>query len=936
MPLLPRSRVVACAGLYAASAGGVSLLGWALDVPRLADWDLDGLAIQPNTTVAAMAAGVALLLLDRGRRRAAAGFGAVAAVIGATALFENLSGVRLGIDTLLMFDRTWGGRATRAPGLMGPPASVSWTLIGTALALHLGGRRARRAVAVLGITVAAIGALSLTGYLFGADALYTLPWLTAIAWQTSTILLAVGLALTASVPEQQPVRGVTEDSAAGLLTRRALPFIVILPLAVGWLRIAGQNAGLYDTPMGTAMLVLTLIGMLCGVLWWSAAAVRTHERKLARAAELNARADLVLRAVHDQFLVVDESWRYVFVNDAVCEVSGLARERLLGQRIWDLFPDIVGTELEAAARRVRERKQLETVEYYHAPWQRWFDNRIYPTPDGGVAFLIVERTERKRADAALRESEERFRTLVSIITDVPWTTDAAGEFVAPQREWEAYTGQSWEEMRGSGWNDALHPEDRAGAQKLWQHACQTGSMYESTGRLWHARSGGYRHCVARAAPLRDEGGTLRAWVGTYTDVHDAKTRELALSALATEREELLAAAERARAEAETANRAKDEFLAVLSHELRSPLNAMLGWVQILRSAGASEAMVARAVDTLERNIWAQAQVINDLLDVSRITTGKLELERARVDLAAVVAGAVESMRPAAAGKRLALELSIRGDGLDVEGDAARLQQVAANILHNAVKFTPEGGRVSVALREADGHAVLEVEDTGQGIEAELLPSVFDRFVQSESSTTRRHGGLGLGLSIVKQLTVLHGGTVRADSAGPGRGARFTVALPLAPRTPRTRPERPAPERPPAPADVASLDILLVEDDGDSRKALGLLLARSGARVRTVASVREALVAYAARPPDVLVSDIGMPDEDGYALIRAIRAREESSGRRTLAIAMTGFASRLDHETALRAGFDAHVGKPFEAEALLERVRVLAAGRSSVDAGRPAG
>jgi CheY-like chemotaxis protein len=389
---------------------------------------------------------------------------------------------------------------------------------------------------------------------------------------------------------------------------------------------------------------------------------------------------------------------------------------------------------------------------------------------------------------------------------------------------------------------------------------------------------------------------------------------------------LLALAERAAVEAETASRAKDEFLAVLSHELRSPLNAMLGWVRILRRAGTDDAMVVRAAETLERNVWAQAQVIDDLLDISRITSGKLQIERARVDLAAVVAGTVESMRPMAAGKRLTLELVMPHEHLDVSGDAARLQQVVGNVLHNAIKFTPESGRIAVRLREADGHAVVEVEDSGQGIEPMLLAHVFDRFVQSEASTTRRHGGLGLGLAIAKQLTVLHGGTVHAHSDGPGRGARFTITIPLAPAVLERDVDALAP-LPAEPTDLGALDVLLVEDDDDSREALGIALEEGGARVRLAESVRAALAAYNARPPDVLVSDIGLPGEDGYALIRAIREREDGTSRRTLAIAMTGFASRHDHETALRAGFDDHVGKPVEPETLLERLSCLAASRS---------
>jgi PAS domain S-box-containing protein len=917
-------RLALLLGVYAAGAGLISFIGWAADVPRLTAWSGNGISIQPNTTVAGMAAGSALVVLALARPRLAAALGAFAGAIGASTLFEHLFGVDLGIDSLLLFGRDWGSAQTLAPGRMGAPAATSWTFAGAALVLQLGGARARRAAAGLGVAVIAIASLSLTGYAFGASTLYSVPSSTAIALQTATILLAVGLGIAASLPERQPVRGLLEDSAAGLLTRRMLLLLIGLPLGLGYLRVAGQNAGLYDTALGTALLVLALIGLLCAVLWWSAAAVRTHERALAAVAERDARAELVLREIKDQFFELDADGRYVFVNDAVCQVTGLARERLVGRRLGDLVPATLDPQLELVVRRVRERQQPEVVEYPHPSWQRWFENRVYPVPGGGVALLVVELTERKLAEAALRQSEERFRTLVSLITDVPWLADAEGGFVQPQPAWSDYTGQSFEELRGYGWAAALHPEDRARVRAVWEGACQSGLPYAVSGRLWNAATSEYRHFVARAAPLRGMDAAVREWVGACTDVHDTKARELALATLAEEREQLLARAERARAEAEAANRAKDDFLAILSHELRAPLSSMLGWAGILADAPAGSPLVPRAVATLDRNIRAQAKLIDDLLDISRVATGKLQLARSSVDLSAVVTGAVESMRPAAEEKGLAVALEIRGERFEVSGDAARLQQVATNVIQNAVKFTPEGGHVWVRLRSTAEAAELEVEDDGQGIDAALLPLVFDRFIQSESITTRRYGGLGLGLAIVKHLAALHGGAVRAESGGPGCGARFTITLPLAPAAPSRGPSEPPGAG--AQPDLSALDVLVVEDDVDSRDALLLVLEGTGARVRGVGSVREALAAYAERPPDLLLSDVAMPDADGYTLIRAIRAREAETRRRTPALAMTGFASARDHDAALRAGFDAHIAKPVDPAALIDRVRALAAAR----------
>lgn len=907
-------------GAYAAGAGAISFAGWAADVPRLTAWGGNGISIQPNTTVASMAAGSALVLLALGRARLAAALGAFAGAIGASTLFQHLSGVDLGIDTLLLFGREWGSGQTLAPGRMGAPAATSWTLAGAALVLHRGGARARRVAAGLGVAVIAIASLSLTGYAFGASPLYAVPSATAIALQTATFLLAVGVGIVASLPDCQPMSGLLENSAAGLLTRRVLSLLIGLPFLLGYLRVAGEDAGLYDTALGTALLVLALIGLLCGVLWWGAGAVRAHERALAAVAERDARAELVLREIEDQFLVLDAEGRYLFVNDAVCQVTGLPRERFVGRSFGDLAPASLDTQLAPVVRRVQERQEPEVTEYLHALSQRWFENRVYPTPGGGVALLVVELTERKRAEAALRLSEERFRTLVSLITDVPWLADGEGLFVQPQPAWSAYTGQRFEELRGLGWLEAVHPEDRAHVRESWERACKSGAPYAASSRLWNAATSEYRHVVSRAAPLRGADRALREWVGACTDVHDTKARELALATLVEEREQLLARAERARAEAEAANRAKDDFLAVLSHELRAPLTAMLGWAGILAEAPSEGPLAARAVATLDRNIRAQAKLIDDLLDVSRVATGKLELARSSVDLSAVVAGAVESMRPAAEEKGLELSFETGGASFRVLGDVARLQQVATNVIQNAVKFTPAGGHVWVRLRSGGDQAELEVEDDGRGIDAAFLPHVFDRFSQVESITTRRYGGLGLGLAIVKHLAALHGGAVRAESGGLGCGARFTVVLPLAPEAPSSA----AAARPAAGAqpDLSALDLLLVDDDFDSRDALALVLERSGARVRAVGSVREALAAYAESAPDLLVSDVAMPEEDGYALIRAIRAREAGSARRTRALAMTGFAAARDRDAALRAGFDAHLAKPVDLDALFEGIRAL--------------
>jgi CheY-like chemotaxis protein len=352
---------------------------------------------------------------------------------------------------------------------------------------------------------------------------------------------------------------------------------------------------------------------------------------------------------------------------------------------------------------------------------------------------------------------------------------------------------------------------------------------------------------------------------------------------------------------------------------------MVGWLRVLKNTGARDpALTTRAIETLERNIWIQAQVINDLLDVSRIMSGKLELESASVELVSIVTDCVESLRPAADAKRVALRLELRAGEIDLVGDARRLQQVVANLLGNALKFTEPGGSVTVTVDREGPTASVTVADTGHGIAREFLPHLFERFRQADSKASRSHGGLGLGLAIVKHLVAAHDGRVVAESEGVGRGASFRVTLPVVAGTARIDARHPTAARPIPQRGLPPLDVLVVEDDADSRAALELALQDSGARVRSAESVPQALAKYQIKAPDVLISDIGMPGQDGYSLIRAIREQEEGRSRRTLAIAITGFATPQDRETALRSGFDEHVAKPVQIESLLERVRVLEA------------
>jgi len=394
-------------------------------------------------------------------------------------------------------------------------------------------------------------------------------------------------------------------------------------------------------------------------------------------------------------------------------------------------------------------------------------------------------------------------------------------------------------------------------------------------------------------------------------------RLAAHAATALRNAQLYAGEQRARAEAEALNRLKDEFLATLSHELRTPLNAMLGWVSMLKTGALDPATTARGLDTIERNTRLQAQLIEDLLDVSRIVAGKLHLDVRPLELGEVIRAAVDAVRPAATAKDLRLDIVVEAPPIPVSGDPGRLQQVVWNLLSNAVKFTPAGGDVSVHVRRRGGRAVIEVRDTGPGIGSEFLPHVFDRFRQADASTTRRYGGLGLGLTIVRELVEVHGGTVRAESPGEGRGSTFVVELPLI-QAPRDAPRSNAPLLAPVSL-LRGVKVLVVDDDPDTREVLEMGLERQEAEVLTAGSVEEALSVLGRDLPDVLVTDIAMPGEDGYALLRRMRTSDRVELRRLPAVALTAHARGEDRARAKAEGFEAYEPKPVDPVGFAETV-----------------
>lgn len=400
---------------------------------------------------------------------------------------------------------------------------------------------------------------------------------------------------------------------------------------------------------------------------------------------------------------------------------------------------------------------------------------------------------------------------------------------------------------------------------------------------------------------------------------------------AEERKVLLESERLARAEAERTSQMKDEFLATLSHELRTPLSAILGWAQVLRRGSRDPADLQRGLQTIERNARAQAQLIEDLLDMSRITSGKVLLDMQNVAPAPFIDAAIDTVRPAADAKNIRIEKNYAADVGTIAGDPARLQQVIWNLLSNAIKFTPSGGFVAVDVTQQQGQVSIAVRDTGVGIRAEFITHVFERFRQADASTTRRHGGLGLGLSIVKHLIEQHGGTVRAESAGEGQGARFTIELPAAAPTVASsaRSARAMMIKTPTPntgeftlRDLGGVNVLVVDDDRDARELIFRILSDCQATVRIAGSAREAVEAMRASPPDLLISDLGMPEVDGFELLAWVRQLGRDHGGEVPAVALTAFARSEDRLRALEAGFSAHISKPVEPSELIAVVASL--------------
>ena len=526
--------------------------------------------------------------------------------------------------------------------------------------------------------------------------------------------------------------------------------------------------------------------------------------------------------------------------------------------------------------------------------------------------------ERKRAEEGLRQREEQLRLALEAADMGNWDYDVQTGVVKWSSGLEQIHGIPPGRFGGT-FDDYLkdtHPEDRQRVVESLMRAMKGGDEHDVEYRICRP-DGSERWVQGKGVVIRDENGQPSRMSGVCMDVTERKRAE-------RERETLLAREQHARAEAEAANRAKDDFLALVSHELRTPLNAIVGWIDMLMAnEERDEALTARAFEVIKRNSGLQTRIIEDILDVSRIVTGKLQLDMRPVEMPAIINSTLAAVQLTAAQKKIQIRTVLNNRTDPMTGDPYRLQQIVWNLLSNAIKFTPEGGQVEIKLEQIGLNARITVSDNGVGIPAGFLPRIFDRFSQADSSTTRKQGGLGLGLAIVRHLVEMHGGTIEAHSAGENRGAVFIVTLPCTAARDELQLTVPSDDARLSREHIQNLNgvrVLIVDDDVDSREVIAALLALRGAEAKSAGTVREALEVLTSWKPDVLVSDIGMPEQDGYDLIRELRSRERRDGGQIPAIALTGYAGLEEGERAISSGYQMHLGKPVEPNNL---VRIIA-------------
>ena len=619
-----------------------------------------------------------------------------------------------------------------------------------------------------------------------------------------------------------------------------------------------------------------------------------------------------------------ETW-----NESATRIFGYSSEEVIGKPITILIPPDRLDEEPAILHRLRAGERVdhfETIRVHKDGSLLNISLTISPVRNStgkivGASKIARDITAQKRTEEALRVSNERFRLMADSAPVLIWISDEAKSRVWFNKGWLEFTGRSLQQEHGFGWTQNVHEDDLAQCLQAYAEGFDTRKPFRSEYRI-RGVDGQARWLIEQASPLFEgPGATFSGYIGSCVDITDSKK-------IQAEREDTLKAERAAREEAERVGRVKDEFLATVSHELRTPLNAILGWATLLRRLPPGHEDQTRGLETIERNARVQGQIIADLLDMSRIISGKVQLDVQPIDINDGISAALDAVKLSVEAKKLRLRVTLDARAGRLRGDAGRLQQVFWNLLTNAVKFTPSGGRIDVVSERVNSHVEISVEDSGVGIKPEFLAFVFDRFRQADSSTTRRHGGLGLGLSIVKHLVELHGGSVRVKSPGEGQGSTFVVALPISViRTEETG--RTGEHSGFSDVDVSSIELpslagvraLVVDDQADARILICRLIEEQGGQCTLAENGTDALKVIGKENVNIIISDVGMPDFDGYQLIQKLRTLQ-TDARNLPAIALTAYARNDDRQRALLAGFQMHLSKPVEPRELIAGIASL--------------
>ena len=651
-----------------------------------------------------------------------------------------------------------------------------------------------------------------------------------------------------------------------------------------------------------------------------------------------------LEATADGILAIDETGRIISWNTKFLELW-LIPQDLISLREAQRIRAWIARQLKEPEEYLKRIAEIEATAEKSADLLELEDGRQierYSEPisiEGaavGRVWSFRDVTVRTQADLVSR----RLAAIVDNSDDAIVGKDLSSIITSWNQGAQRIFGYTAEEMIGTSIK-RLIPADRQDEEDKILTRLRRGERFDHFETIRVTKDGRELHVSLTISPIKDARGNIVGASKIARDITDRKLAEAALKAAQkaaeaanAEKAQLLESERLARAEAERASRIKDEFLATLSHELRTPLNAVLGWSTILRGRENLDQEMTQALETIDRNARIQGQIIEDLLDMSRIISGKVRLDVQPLDLPGILLEAVDTMRTSASTKGVRLQTVIDPLNATILGDPNRLQQVFWNLLSNSIKFTPKHGRIQILLQRVNSHVEVSVIDTGEGISPDFLPYIFNRFQQADASTTRRYGGLGLGLAIVKNLVELHGGTVRAKSGGVGKGATFIVSLPLTVFHPppdqgeREHPKSKALELPvPSTISLEGIRILAVDDDADARSLLKVLLESAGATAYLASSAKEGMEQLLSRSVDVLICDVGMPETDGYTLMRQIRTLGDPQKREIAAVALTAYARLEDRMAAIKAGFQNHLPKPVEPAELLAVVSSLASPRS---------